>query len=141
MSARISISDADQVAALTRRAPHAVTVADLVRDALRMRPDRIVVGEIRDGAAALETLKAWNTGHPDGLSTIHANSAVEAFQRLEELIAEVAAVAPIRTIQQAVDVVVFIRRTPKRRRVEEIVVRQEQGLVATDAAVAPLMTR
>jgi type IV secretion system protein VirB11 len=89
-----------------------------------MRPDRIVVGEMRDGAAALETLKAWNTGHPGGLSTIHANSAAEAFQRLEDLIAEVAAQAPTRTIQQAVDVVVYIRRTAQGRRVEEVFVPQ-----------------
>lgn len=120
----LACSATDCVSALTRRAPHAVGVADLVRDALRMRPDRIVVGEMRDGAAALETLKAWNTGHPGGLSTIHANSAAEAFQRLEDLIAEVAAAAPRRTIQQAVDVVVFIRRTVQGRKVEEIVVRQ-----------------
>jgi Flp pilus assembly CpaF family ATPase len=124
MSARISISDADQVAALTRRAPHAVTVADLVRDALRMRPDRIVIGEIRDGAAALETLKAWNTGHPGGLTTIHANSAAEAINRLEDLIGEVATKAPTRLIEQSLDVVVFIRRTADGRRVEEIVVRK-----------------
>jgi len=117
----LACSAADCVATLTRRAPHAVGVADLVRDALRMRPDRIVVGEMRDGAAALETLKAWNTGHPGGLSTIHANSAAEAFQRLEDLIAEVAAQAPTRTIQQAVDVVVFIRRTAGGRRVEELI--------------------
>jgi type IV secretion system protein VirB11 len=116
----LACSAPDCVATLTRRAPHAVGVADLVRDALRMRPDRIVVGEMRDGAAALETLKAWNTGHPGGLSTIHANSAAEAFQRLEDLIAEVAAAAPMRTIRQAVDVVVFIRRTAEGRRVEEI---------------------
>jgi type IV secretion system protein VirB11 len=114
-----------------------VGVADLVRDALRMRPDRIVVGEMRDGAAALETLKAWNTGHPGGLSTIHANSAAEAFQRLEDLIAEVAAAAPTRTIQQAVDVVVFIRRTPEGRKVEEIFVPHDKhALHATGAAPA-----
>jgi type IV secretion system protein VirB11 len=85
-----------------------------------MRPDRIVIGEIRDGAAALETLKAWNTGHPGGLSTIHANSAAEALNRLEDLIGEVATKAPTRLIQQAVDVVVFIRRTAQGRKVEEV---------------------
>jgi type IV secretion system protein VirB11 len=116
----LACSALDCVATLTRRASHPVGVADLVRDALRMRPDRIVVGEMRDGAAALETLKAWNTGHPGGLSTIHANSAAEAFQRLEDLIAEVAAVAPKRTIEQAVDLVVYIRRTADGRRVEEL---------------------
>ncbi len=65
----------DVVSVVTRRQPMAIGVADLVRDALRMRPDRIVIGEMRDGAAALETLKSWNTGHPGGLSTVHANSA------------------------------------------------------------------
>jgi type IV secretion system protein VirB11 len=59
-----------------------------------------------------------------GSATIHANSAAEAFQRLEDLIAEVAAAAPTRTIQQAVDVVVYIRRTAEGRKVEEIFVPQ-----------------
>ena len=71
----------DQVSLLTRRTPKLIGVVDLVRDSLRLRPDRIVVGEMRDGAAALETLKAWNTGHPGGLSTIHANSASDALLR------------------------------------------------------------
>lgn len=111
----------DCVPALTRRAPKPIGVADLVRDALRMRPDRIVIGEIRDGAAALETVKAWNTGHPGGLSTIHANSAEEAIHRMEDLIAEVTAQIPKRAIANAIDLVVFIRRTRSGRRVESIV--------------------
>lgn len=110
----------DQVPVLTRRHPRTIGVADLVRDALRMRPDRIVVGEIRDGAAALETLKAWNTGHPGGLTTLHANSAAEALRRLEDLIAEVMATPARRALGQAVDLVVQIRRTPAGRAVEEI---------------------
>jgi Flp pilus assembly CpaF family ATPase len=73
---------------------------------------------------ASETLKGWNTGHPGGLSTIHANSAAEAINRLDDLIGEVATKAPKRLIQQAVDVVVFIRRTVQGRKVEEIVARQ-----------------
>src|SRR5690606_6554423 len=92
----------DAVPVLTRRHPLPIGVADLVRDALRMRPDRIVVGEIRDGAAALETLKAWNTGHPGGLATIHANSAGEAIDRLEDLVAEVTSRPAVRMIRQAV---------------------------------------
>jgi P-type conjugative transfer ATPase TrbB len=110
----------DAVAVLTRRAPHPVTVADLVRDALRMRPDRIVIGEMRDGAAALETLKSWNTGHPGGLSTIHANSAEDVPRRIEDLICEVSARTPRRTIAQAVDCIVHIRRTRTGRRVDQI---------------------
>ena len=106
--------------ALTRRFPRPIAVVDLVRDALRMRPDRIIVGEMREGSAALETLKAWNTGHPGGLSTIHANSAQEALTRLEDLLCEVTARPPKRLIRQAVDMVVHIRRTPGGRRVDEL---------------------
>lgn len=108
----------DLVAALTRRHPKPIGVADLVRDALRMRPDRIVVGEMRDGATALETLKAWNTGHPGGLSTLHANSAADVRARLEDLLAEVLPRIPVRFLDQAVDVVAHIRRTDAGRRIE-----------------------
>ena len=111
----------DLVPALTRRFPQPIGVVDLVRDALRMRPDRIVVGEMRDGAAALETLKAWNTGHPGGLSTIHANSAEEVLHRLEDLIAEVSAQVPRRAIAQSVNLIAHIGRTPGGRRLEALV--------------------
>lgn len=111
----------DVVAVVTRRQPMAIGVADLVRDALRMRPDRIVIGEMRDGAAALETLKSWNTGHPGGLSTVHANSATEALRRMEDLIGEVASQVPQRMIGDAVDCVVHIRRTAAGRRVEDVI--------------------
>jgi P-type conjugative transfer ATPase TrbB len=110
----------DLVAVLTRRHPKPITVADLVRDALRMRPDRIVVGEMREGTAALETLKAWNTGHPGGVSTIHANSALEALTRLEDLMREVVASPSQRMIAQAVDVIVQIARTREGRAVEGV---------------------
>jgi type IV secretion system protein TrbB len=111
----------DQVALLTRRTPKLIGVVDLVRDSLRLRPDRIVVGEMRDGAAALETLKAWNTGHPGGLSTIHANSAADALLRLEDLTSEVAAIVPRRAIGQAIDLVIHIARTREGRRVEGLI--------------------
>lgn len=110
----------DVVAVLTRRAPVVVGVVDLVRDALRMRPDRIVVGEMRDGAAALETLKSWNTGHPGGLSTIHANSGQDVLRRIEDLMMEVVPQPPQRAIAQAVDRIVHIQRTPEGRRVEAV---------------------
>ena len=58
-----------------RTKPGTVSLADLVRSTLRLRPDRIIVGEVR-GPEALDMLKAWNTGHPGGLTTLHANSAI-----------------------------------------------------------------
>lgn len=111
----------DTVSVLTRRAPVAIGVVDLVRDALRMRPDRIVVGEMRDGASALETLKSWNTGHPCGLSTLHANSAEDALRRIEDLALEVVAAPPRRTIGQAVDLIAHIRRTKDGRRLDAVI--------------------
>lgn len=110
----------DCVAALTRRSGPAVGVADLVRDALRMRPDRIVVGEMRDGAAALEILKSWNTGHPGGLSTLHANSAEDVLRRLEDLIGEVMVASPRRLIARTVDRLVHVRRTADGRRIDAV---------------------
>lgn len=110
----------DLVGVLTRRSPRPISVADLVRDALRMRPDRIVVGEMREGAAALEALKAWNTGHPGGVSTIHANSAGEVLSRLEDLLREVVAVPSPRMIAQAVDLIVHISRRAGGRRVDSV---------------------
>jgi type IV secretion system protein VirB11 len=82
---------------------------ELVKGVLRMRPDRIVIGEVRDGAA-LELLKAWNTGHPGGICTVHANSARSTLSRLEDLIQEVVTVVPQRLLKEAVDLVVFMQR-------------------------------
>jgi type IV secretion system protein VirB11 len=123
----------DQIGLLTRRTPKPIGVVDLVRDSLRLRPDRIVVGEMRDGAAALETLKAWNTGHPGGLSTIHANSAKDALSRLEDLIGEVATSIPRRAIGQTIDLVIHIARSREGRRVEDLIeVRgEEEGVYLT----------
>ncbi len=126
----------DVVAVLTRRAPVAIGVVDMVRDALRMRPDRIVVGEMRDGAAALETLKSWNTGHPGGLSTIHANSAGDVLRRVEDLLTEVVARPPRRAIAEAVDRIVHIRRTAEGRRVEAVLA--VEGLEADRYRLTPL---
>lgn len=94
------------------------TLRDLVRSTLRLRPDRIVVGEVR-GGEALDLLKAWNTGHPGGIATLHANSARGAFSRLEQLVAEVTASPPVSLIGEAVDIVVFLSRASGARRVEE----------------------
>lgn len=97
-----------------------VTLRDLVRSTLRLRPDRILVGEVR-GAEALDLLKAWNTGHPGGLTTLHANSASGALRRLEQLAAEATHEPPRELIGEAIDAVVFMSRTGGTRRVDEVV--------------------
>ena len=99
----------------------AVTMADLVRSTLRLRPDRIIVGEVR-GHEALDMLKAWNTGHPGGIATVHANSAASALYRLEQLVQESVVTVPRRLIAEAIDLVVFIAGRGLARRVETIVV-------------------
>lgn len=119
-TAELQCAGADVVQLLTKRSHPPVSMRDLVQMTLRLRPDRIVVGEVRDGAA-LEVLKAWNTGHPGGLLTIHANSAADALLRLEDLCFETGAVRPERLIASAVDTIVFMARTAEGRRIEEIV--------------------
>ena len=101
-----------------RTQPGSVTLADLVRSTLRLRPDRIIIGEVR-GAEALDLLKAWNTGHPGGITTLHANSAHGALARLEQLTLEATPRAPFDLIAEAIDVVVFMNRAGGQRRVEE----------------------
>lgn len=119
-TAELQCESANAVQLLTKRTDPQISMRDLVQMTLRLRPDRIVVGEVRDGAA-LEVLKAWNTGHPGGLLSLHANSAVDALARLEDLAMEAAAHAPKRLIAHAVDVIVFIARTETGRRITEIV--------------------
>jgi type IV secretion system protein TrbB len=89
-----------------------VSMRDLIKGVLRMRPDRIIIGEVRDGSA-LELLKAWNTGHPGGICTIHANSPEATITRLEDLVREAVAEVPLRLIQEAVDIIVFMQRNPQ----------------------------
>jgi type IV secretion system protein VirB11 len=84
-----------------------VQLADLVRSTLRLRPDRIIVGEVR-GPEALDMLKAWNTGHPGGIATVHANSATAGLARIEQLILEGVQTVPRALIAEAIDVIVFI---------------------------------
>jgi type IV secretion system protein VirB11 len=96
-----------------------VSLADLVRSTLRLRPDRIIVGEVR-GSEALDMLKAWNTGHPGGIATVHANSARAALYRIEQLVQEAVVTVPRRLIAEAIDLVVFIRGRGISRRIETI---------------------
>lgn len=91
----------------------------LLRATMRLRPDRIVVGEVRDGAA-LALLKAWNTGHPGGVGTVHANSAEAALVRIGQLIQEAGVPAQPELIAEAVNVVVSIKRTVEGRVIDQI---------------------
>lgn len=103
-----------------RTYPGVASLAELLRSTLRLRPDRIVVGEVR-GAEALDLLKAWGTGHPGGIATIHAGSTQGALARLEQLILEVALTVPRELIAEAVNVIVYLAGRGNRRRVEQIV--------------------
>lgn len=97
-----------------------VDMARLLKSTMRLRPDRIIVGEVRDGAA-LTLLKAWNTGHPGGVTTVHSNTAMSALRRLEQLTAE-ASQQPMReVIGEAVNVVVSVERSGRSRRVRDVI--------------------
>lgn len=101
------------------RTQDCVSMRDLVRSSLRLRPDRIIVGEVR-GGEALDLLKAWSTGHPGGVATVHANSAADGLDRLEQLVGEVTANVPRKLISTAVNVVVGIENRGGVRRVTDI---------------------
>ena len=109
---------APDVVALRTRAG-LVSMADLVRSTLRLRPDRIIVGEVR-GPEALDMLKAWNTGHPGGIATVHANSAMSALHRIEQLCQEAVMSVPRPLIADAIDIIVFIAGRGLARRVQTI---------------------
>ena len=109
---------APDVVALRTRAGH-VGMADLVRSTLRLRPDRIVIGEVR-GREALDMLKAWNTGHPGGIATVHANSALAALYRIEQLVQESVVTVPRALIAEAIDLIVFIAGRGLARRIDTL---------------------
>ena len=108
--------------AVVMRATDTVDMQRLLKATMRLRPDRIIVGEVR-GGEALALLKAWNTGHPGGVSTVHANHARAGLQRLEQLIAEVSQPPMRALIAEAVNLVVSIVKTPAPpgRRIAEVV--------------------
>lgn len=119
-TAELQCASPNAVQLLTKRSVPPVSMRDLVQMTLRLRPDRIVVGEVRDGAA-LEVMKAWNTGHPGGLLSLHANSAQDALLRLEDLCMEARATPPKRLIDATIDMVVFITRREGGRAITDIV--------------------
>jgi type IV secretion system protein VirB11 len=95
------------------------SLSDLVRSSLRLRPDRIPIGEVR-GSEALDLLKAWGTGHPGGIGTIHAGSAIGALRRLEQLIQEVVVTVPRALIAETIDLVAVLAGRGSSRRLAEL---------------------
>lgn len=114
------------------------SLSDLVRSSLRLRPDRIPIGEVR-GAEALDLLKAWGTGHPGGIGTIHAGSAIGALRRLEQLIQEAVVTVPRALIAETIGVVAVLAGRGTDRRLSELA--RVQGLGATgDYRISPVLT-
>jgi type IV secretion system protein VirB11 len=97
----------------------AASLSDLVRSSLRLRPDRIPIGEVR-GAEALDLLKAWGTGHPGGVGTLHAGSAIGALRRLEQLIQEAVVTVPRALIAETIDIVAVLAGRGSARRLAEL---------------------
>ena len=102
-----------------RTKDNAVSLRDLVRSALRLRPDRIPIGEVR-GPEALDLLKAWGTGHPGGIGTLHAGSAIGALHRLEQLIQEAAVTVPRGLIAETIDLIAVLSGRGSARRITEL---------------------
>ncbi|WP_371746560.1 P-type conjugative transfer ATPase TrbB [Aminobacter sp. SR38] len=113
-----------------------VSLSDLVRSSLRLRPDRIPVGEVR-GSEALDLLKAWGTGHPGGIGTIHAGTGIGALRRLEQLIQEVVVTVPRALIAETIDLVAVLSGRGSARRLAELA--RVEGLgPGGDYRIAPI---
>ena len=95
------------------------SLSDLVRSSLRLRPDRIPIGEVR-GSEALDLLKAWGTGHPGGVGTIHAGTALGALRRLEQLIQEAVVTVPRALIAETIDLVAVLSGRGSARRLSAL---------------------
>ena len=115
------------------------TLSDLVRSSLRLRPDRIPIGEVR-GPEALDLLKAWGTGHPGGIGTIHAGTAIGALRRLEQLIQEAVATVPRALVADTIDIIAVLSGRGPDRRLAELA--RVAGLDATgDYALEPVLSQ
>jgi type IV secretion system protein VirB11 len=111
------------------------SLSDLVRSSLRLRPDRIPIGEVR-GAEALDLLKAWGTGHPGGIGTIHAGSAIGALRRLEQLVQEAVITVPRALIAETINLIAVLAGRGSARRLIELAT--VEGLApAGDYVLAP----
>ena len=113
-----SFSAAHRIVAL-RTKDGVASLSDLVRSSLRLRPDRIPIGEVR-GAEALDLLKAWGTGHPGGIGTIHAGSALGALRRLEQLVQEAGVTVPRALIAETINVIAVLAGRGCERRLTEL---------------------
>jgi type IV secretion system protein VirB11 len=107
----------NQVALRTREG--VASLSDLVRSSLRLRPDRIIIGEVR-GAEALDLVKAWGTGHPGGVGTLHAGSALGALLRLEQLIQEAVVTVPRGLIAETIDLIAVLQGRGRQRRLADL---------------------
>ena len=96
-----------------------ISLSDLVRSSLRLRPDRIPIGEVR-GPEALDLLKAWGTGHPGGIGTIHAGTTLGALRRLEQLIQEAVVTVPRALIAETIDVIAVLSGRGADRRLAKL---------------------
>jgi type IV secretion system protein VirB11 len=114
------------------------TLTDLVRSSLRLRPDRIPIGEVR-GSEALDLLKAWGTGHPGGIGTLHAGSAIGALLRLEQLIQEAVVTVPRQLIGETIDLVAVLAGRGQDRRLIELC-RVEGLMSAGDYRLIPIIS-
>ncbi|KPM17661.1 conjugal transfer protein TrbB [Citromicrobium sp. JL31] len=113
------------------------SLSDLVRSSLRLRPDRIPIGEVR-GAEALDLLKAWGTGHPGGIGTIHAGSALGTLRRLEQLIQEAVVTVPRAMIAETIDLIAVLSGRGSARRLSELA-RVERLDATGDYRLQPLL--
>ena len=115
------------------------SLSDLVRSSLRLRPDRIPIGEVR-GAEALDLLKAWGTGHPGGIGTIHAGSAIGALRRLEQLVQEAVITVPRALIAETINLIAVLAGRGSARRLIELASVEGLG-PAGDYVLAPAIDR
>jgi P-type conjugative transfer ATPase TrbB len=115
------------------------SLSDLVRSSLRLRPDRIPIGEVR-GAEALDLLKAWGTGHPGGVGTIHANTAMGALRRMEQLIQEAVVTVPRALLAETIDLVAVLVRHGTGRRLAQLMRVEGLDPVLGDYRLMPATT-
>lgn len=122
----IIIEDSKELVASTLDTNRLFTTRDFdashrLRACMRLNPSRIIIGEIRDGITALGLLKAFNSGHSGGLTTIHADSAIQGLKKMLQYLGEAAHNPDARTITEAINLVMYIEKTSEGRKVKEMI--------------------